>query len=128
MTDIRPPAHVEPYLRLLGADRAVAFLLAFGGQRLYLPQRPGGASQAEALLGSDGMAALCSMRPGEVIRVPTCRCWLSHELRARGLPVSEIARKLRVTDVAVWKYLRTAPDGSSDSPPRRGDDRQLDLF
>jgi len=117
----RPPAHVEPYLRLLGPDRAVAFLLEFGGQRLYLPKRPGGTGPAAALLGADGMEALCSMRPGGVIRVPTCRRWLSHALSAKGSPVSEIARKLRVTDVMVWKYLREAPDDSSG--PRPGDGR-----
>jgi hypothetical protein len=124
----RPPAHVAPYVDLLGPERAVALLLSFGGSRLYLARDPGGRSEAEALLGRDGMEALCSLRPGEVIRVPTCRRWLSHVLKARGLSVNEIARRLHVTDVAIWKYLRDAPDGSSRPTGAAPDDRQLRLF
>ncbi|WP_168192222.1 hypothetical protein [Pararhodobacter marinus] len=39
-------------------------------------------------------------------RVPLANAWLSAMLAWQGLPVSDIARKLRVTDVTVRKMLK----------------------
>lgn len=129
MTLPRPPAHVAPYVEVLGHDLTVAFLLEFGGARLYWARDPKGRSEAEALIGPEKLRDLGRVWGGEVSRVPTARVWLAHALHARGLPVNQIARRLHVTDVAVGKYLRRAPDNSSaPQPQRRGDDRQLSLF
>lgn len=110
---------------------AVEFLLTFGGSRLYWAEDPKGHSEAEALVGAERLRALTSSRPREVMRVPTARKWLAHCLRAKGLPVNQIARMLHVSDVAVTSYLRNSPDGSSSPLPRSDDDdddRQLSLF
>ncbi|MGR3481654.1 helix-turn-helix domain-containing protein [Salipiger marinus] len=129
MTLPRPPAHVAPYVEVLGHDLTVAFLLEFGGARLYWARDPKGRSEAEALIGPEKLRDLGRVWGGEVSRVPTARVWLAHALHAWGLPVNQIARRLHVTDVAVGKYLRRAPDNSSaPQPQRRGDDRQLSLF
>lgn len=37
---LRPPAHLEPYVRVLGTDLAIEFLLSFGGAELYLSPIP----------------------------------------------------------------------------------------
>lgn len=126
----RAPAHVQPYLDALGPEAGVAFLLEFGGSKLYLARDPEGRSEVEALVGRARMQALSAMRPGEVIRVPTCRRWLAHVLAARGMAVNRICRKLHVTDVAIYKYLDEPSDNSSKSVEARGsaaEDRQLSL-
>jgi len=124
----RAPAHVAPYVEVLGHDLTVDFLLEFGGARLYWARNPKGRSEAEALIGAEKLRELGRVWGGEVSRVPTARVWLAHALHARGLPVNQIARRLHVTDVAIAKYLRQAPDNSTSDAPRRGDDRQLSLF
>lgn len=126
----RAPAHVQPYLDALGPEACVAFLLEFGGSKLYLARDPEGRSEVEALIGKDRMHALCALLPGEVIRVPTCRRWLAHVLAAQGMAVNRICRKLHVTDVAIYKYLDESPDSSSKSAEAHGsgaNDRQLRL-
>ena len=39
----RPPAHLEPYVRILGVEGAMLFFLTYGGGELYIPRnaRPG---------------------------------------------------------------------------------------
>lgn len=123
----RAPAHVQPYLDALGPEACVAFLLEFGGSKLYLARDPEGRSEVEALVGKSRMQALSAMRPGEAVRVPTCRRWLAHALKAQGMAVNKIARKLHVSDVAVYKYLDESPDNSSKSVSKVIDDRQLPL-
>ncbi len=35
-----PPAHVQTYVRVLGSELAVDFLMAFGGAQLYIAPNP----------------------------------------------------------------------------------------
>jgi len=125
----RAPAHVQVFIDALGPELTVKFLLEFGGARLYLASDPAGRSEVEALLGRKRLEALCALRPGETIRVPTARRWLAHVLvRVEGLSKNRIARTLHVSSSAVWKYLREPSDGSSGAVVAPKDTRQLKLF
>ncbi len=117
----RPPAHIEPYVRVLGADLAVRFLMEFGGAELYLAKTPKGSSRAEVLLGPDRFAALAAL--GLPRRVPTGKPWLARVLKQEGLSTAEIARRLHVSDVTVRSYL-------ADDGPKKWhyDPRQSSLF
>lgn len=99
----KPPAHVEPYVRVLGPELAVQFLLEFGGAELYLAETPKGGSRVEQLLGRDQVAALAGLHLPR--RVPTAKPWISRHLKFTGLSHAEIARRLHTTDVTVRKYL-----------------------
>lgn len=118
----RPPAQVAPYVEVLGVDGAVKFLLAFGGAELYLAANPKGRGRVERMFGADRAAALAAMAERLPRRVPTAKPWIAQVLRARGLPVAEIARILHATDVSVRAWLRRTDLG--EDPDRR----QMRLF
>lgn len=46
------PAQIEPYVRVLGVDGAVEFLLSFGGAELYIPRNAKGKSMVAKKFGS----------------------------------------------------------------------------
>ena len=118
----RPPAHVEPYVRILGYEGAVAFILEFGGAEIYLPMTRTAAERSPVAqhLGVDAVIALAIA--GLPRRVPTAKPWLARVFWSEELRVQEIARRLHVTDVTVRKWLSDAQG------LRRADDRQLPLF
>lgn len=109
-----PPAHVEPYVRVLGPEKAFAFLMRFGGGELYLSATPKGRSEAEAIVGPDKLAELAALDLPR--RVPTAKPWLARMLKTQGLSHAEIARRLHATDVTVRKWLSPKP---ADDPRQR---------
>ncbi len=119
-----PPAHVAAFVEVLGVDGAVDFLLAFGGAELYLTQKPRPTSRLSRAIGVEKAAELARMSARIPRRIPTAKPWLAQVLRARGLSVAEIARRLHVSDVSVRGWLKRAP-GAGNGP---GDTAQPDLF
>lgn len=114
----RPPAHLAPYLEVLGWELAIRFLLSFGGAKLYMPEVARGRSEAEAMLGKERLDALSERLGAKLtIRVPTGNPWIIATLRARGMAVNEIARKVRVTDVTVYKWLHHAKARAEEGKP-----------
>ncbi len=101
----RPPAQVEPYVRVLGADLAVEFLLTFGGAELTLSKDPKGKGRLERLVGYERAKALADLDHQLQRRVPIGNPWIATYLAWKGHSVAEIARRLRVTDVTVRSYL-----------------------
>ena len=112
-----PPAHVEPYVRVLGHQMAFDFLMKFGGAELYLSATPKGRSEAEKLIGPARLAELAALDLPR--RVPTAKPWLAAMMKTQGLSHAEIARRLHTTDVAVRAWFNPRP---------AGDARQTSLF
>ena len=51
MTDtVRAPAHIAKIVEALGQDRAIQFLLEFGGGQLTISSPPGGPTQVAATI------------------------------------------------------------------------------
>lgn len=119
MTDLPPPppAHVEPYVRVLGPELAFDFLMHFGGAELYLSPTPKGRSEVEKLIGADKVAELAALDLPR--RVPTAKPWLAAVLKKQGLSHAKIATTLHTTDVTVRSWL---------SPRPSSDPRQNSLF
>lgn len=101
----RPTAQVADYVDVLGADLAVQFLLRFGGAEMYIPADPKGKSALQDLLGYDKLKELAG-RPRLQRRVPLAKQWLAAMLDWQGHSKADIARTLRVSDVAVRRWLR----------------------
>jgi hypothetical protein len=117
-----PPAHVEPYVRVLGIESAVEFLMTFGGAELYLAAKPKGRGRLAALVGIDKAAALARAAEHLPRRVPTAKPWIARVMHAKGLPKAEIARRLHQSDVSVRRWIDASPDQPTADP------RQLPLF
>lgn len=116
------PAQIEPYVRVLGVDGAVEFLLSFGGAELYIPRNAKGKSMVAKKFGIEKAQALAEASELLPRRVPTAKPWIARQLYKKNLSVAEIARRLHVTDVTIRSYLKRAPQGEI------GDPRQLRLF
>lgn len=102
----RPPAHVAPYVEALGHDLAVEFLLRFGGGELPIPEAPTLRGRLVAALGPEAAARLAAVRDRLPRRVPVASPWLARALAAQGLPVAEIARHVRASDVTVRNWIK----------------------
>ena len=112
-TDV--PAHVRVFVDILGEARAIDFLLTFGGATFYLPIDPKGNSEIEQEYGHEGRAILLALREQTVNqyqRIPVAKDWISQRLRARGLTVAKIARKLHITDTVVRSHLAKGKAGT----------------
>lgn len=119
-TNICPPAHVAPYVRILGEDKAIDFLLHFGGGELYLKWKTDARAELIELIGAKAVDALAAAQDGLPRRVPKADAYIARVLFARGLTISQVARKVRASDVTIRRYLspdmpkRSAPDYRSD--------------
>lgn len=118
MTDtINVPAHIQPYVDVLGLGLTIDFLLAFGGAPIYLPgERTHGDSRISEVIGSAKAVALGQHLGKGMVRVPLAKPFIAAYLFANQTPIVEIARRLHVSDVSVRRWL-----------PNR-DDRQIGLF
>jgi hypothetical protein len=115
MSEPRPPAHVEPFVRVLGVDDAIRFLLLFGGAELYLPRSPKGRSRLAQIFGVEKAQALAVAAEHLPRRIPLAKPWIARVWSSRGLPVAEIARRMHTSDVTVRRYLAETDCG--DTPP-----------
>lgn len=102
----KTPAEVEPYVDILGMDMAIEFLLSFGGAAMGMPKHPTTRSRVAALVGKEKTAERARSDHLLQRRVPLATPWLVACLHTRGWPVAGIARRLRITDVTVRRYLK----------------------
>lgn len=104
-----PPAELADLSAHLPPEALLALIEGFGGTVLYIPHSPNQASPLVRALGRDAAAALAAARGGERIKVPLARHWRIRVLRERdGLSYSQIARRLGITEDAVWRHLSAA--------------------
>lgn len=118
-----PPTQIEPYVRVLGVDMALTFLMTFGGAELIYWREPRRSRLVE-VVGMEAARALAEedARTGLPRRVPLAKPWCAQVLKVKGLPVAEIARRMHASDVAVRRWLKRHPQD------HRPDPRQPSLF
>lgn len=100
-----PPAQIAPFVQVLGIDGAIRFILAYGGAELVISANPRDGNDLVEMFGRDAVQALAALT-GMPRRIPLVKPWLAAYFHAEGLSIAQIARKLRVSDVAVRNYLR----------------------
>lgn len=127
MRDVRTPAHLAPWVDVLGPEGAEDCFLTMGGKEVYLSERALGRSELAQRFGVGAARALAARLGVLKIRVPTPKRWLAAVMHQRGLPVSEIAVTLRISDVAVRKNLARDPAETAHRR-RASDDRQMTLL
>lgn len=121
-TTVRPTAQVEIFVEVLGEDLAIEFLMKFGGAMLSLSQKPRESSELVQLVGIENAIALGERADRIPARIPMAKPYIASVWRTKGLPVQEIARKLRASDVAVRGWLKKAGIQPAHDP------RQTSLF
>ena len=111
MTDtINVPAHIQPYVDVLGVPLTIDFLLAFGGGPLYLPgERTNGDSRITEVIGAVKAVELGRHLGKGMVRVPLAKPFIAACLFADRIAVVEIARRLHVSDVSVRRWLPNRP-------------------
>lgn len=127
MADLPPmppvPANLAPYVRALGAELAVEFLLQFGGAPMYFGRQPTERARAMQVVGEAGIQALEREVGQRAGRVPLAPRWICQYLAATGMPIHEIARRTRISDVTVRAWVKGRTRGGKWSPAE-----QLRLF
>ena len=118
----KPTAQVEVYADVLGPEKAVDFLLKFGGANLDFAKNPGPQSALVKAVGLEKARELGRRMNHTRRRIPTAKPWLAQALKSRGLSGAEISRKLLTTDVTVRKWLNKARSDWDANPA------QLSLF
>lgn len=127
MSDPRPPAHVEPFVRVLGVDLAIRFLLRFGGAELYLSPTPKGRSDLAQEFGIEAAAQIAMAAEHLPRRVPLAKEWIAAVWSQQGLSTAEIARRLHVTDVTIRNWRARKP-WRGKAKASGGDPRQRRLL
>lgn len=102
-----PPAHVVPCVDPLGTDLAIEFPLRFGAAELHLSKAPQ-SSRLVAFMGPAPARRLAAEAHRMPRRVPLASPRIAATLASRGVPIAEIARRVRASNVAVRKWLRVA--------------------
>lgn len=115
MTSTRPPAHIQPYVDILGVDGTVNFLMEFGGAELSIRSNPRRGRLVE-MLGREKAIALAGAAAHLPRRIPLAKPWLAQQLRNKDLSVAEIARTLHVSDVSVRSYLKPSAPRKPPDP------------
>jgi hypothetical protein len=98
------PANIEPFVKVLGVDLAMVFLMEFGGAELYIAKRPQERGRLAQLVGHEKAAELALAAEFLPRRIPLAKAWMARTLLTQGHSVADIARRLRVSDVTVRKF------------------------
>ncbi|TAX26336.1 hypothetical protein ELI03_34645 [Rhizobium leguminosarum] len=105
----RIPVELRPYTDALGFDLASTIFLECGGAQIYLGTKGKGSQYGflKGLIGDDGYTRLCEsgLKVGVVHRIPLANEFLVKFFAASGVPVQDIARRIRMTDVGVRSLL-----------------------
>ena len=113
---IEIPPHIKPFVDVLGDNKAIEFLLRFGGTPVYLATNPQARSLVVDCVGYDLAVRLGRKLGPGAIKIPTAKPWIAKHLSAKGWTGIAISRKLHTDDRTVRGWL----NGRNK--------RQLDLF
>ena len=119
MTLPAPPAELAFLTDRIGAAATLKLIELHGGTRVHVPKFPNQGVKLAREIGLAEAKALAEIWGGDYLKVPLCKYWRARVYRHGGASYPEIARKLGVTERAVWKYLS---DAGMTTPP------QPDLF
>lgn len=113
--------HAPDLVELIGEAAFVRLAEAFGGTRLYIPNKLGPDHEIVEAVGKDAAILLVERLAPDVIKVPLAREIRARHYRARNWSNAQIARALQITESGVEKLFRRVPDDAKSSP-------QLDMF
>ncbi|MDF3605462.1 hypothetical protein PE067_04425 [Paracoccus sp. DMF-8] len=101
----RPTAQVAPFVQVLGRGGAIRLILAFGGAELSIGENPRDTNEPVADVRAQIRRGAGKPRHIAPPHSPA-KPWRAANCHPQDLPIAQIARKLRVSGVAVRTYLR----------------------
>lgn len=105
---LKVPAHLDKYVKILGTDLAVEFFLTFGGAGLYLPKERSRDDSALAKVVGKDLALALGKDLGDAVKIPTAKPFIIQYLFAKGMTISDICRKMHLTEPAVRRHIPSA--------------------
>lgn len=102
------PAFTHEVARLgawLGPAATLALVEAYGGTRLYVPEKVDPETDLARVLGAEAHALLSSRWGRDVLKVPVARKWRILVYRGREMSYAAIARKVGCSENMVWRTL-----------------------
>lgn len=106
------PEDVMEFVEVIGLDLTAKLLISFGGTVPTPPvTRTTGRNKLVRVLGEEAALAFGN-RFGRMGRLPLANVFLARYLRGRGDSINEIACKLRIPDVTIFKYLRRGEENN----------------
>ena len=112
MTKALPQAPVclQRFIQLLGVHTTMDLVLNFGGAEVYAGSALSGNGMLERVIGPEKAILLQDASDDLNFRVPLANKWLAQCLHVQGLSAAAIARRIRVSDVTVRKYIAEMGD------------------
>ncbi len=113
--DLIVPAHVRPFVEVLGREKAIELFMKFGGTGIYLAKKPQERLEIGSILSVPQIMALTQVLGSGYHRLPIPKEYLvKYFTLVKGWSVKRIARELHITDMSVYRNKR--------------DKRQMDMF
>ncbi|MCV9966352.1 hypothetical protein OIU34_31245 [Pararhizobium sp. BT-229] len=105
----RIEAALRPYVDCIGIDLAAKLFQALGGSNVYIPGHSDNnrSHSLVRVIGAEAVQALATTfrDAGRTVRLPLANVFLARYFRSQDLTTNEIARVIRVSDVAVRAAL-----------------------
>lgn len=108
MQAIRTPPEIQPVVDLIGVEAALRLVEAHGGVRIEVPSRATPSCALAQVVGLPATEALVREFGGTRMYVPLLKRWRGLMMRRDGASYAEIARRLGVSEQAVWSWLNKA--------------------
>jgi len=105
-----PPASVSDLVEWIGLDAALLLIEEYGGTRFWVPNGLAGNHRTvherlEALIGKDATATLIRYYGGDKVALPLAKQWRMQVYAARGMSNVEIARRVKLAEYSVRRFL-----------------------
>lgn len=102
----RPPAELEAFTSVIGAEATFRLIETSGGLRIYIPKRPNQGTLLARQIGLRAARQLAEEFGGEELKVPVARPWRVATYAINGLSARAIALRLCVCEETVLGLLR----------------------
>lgn len=106
------PPLLQEIVKAVGLDGAMALAEAHGGNRIYVPRGRWRTRSEDVLrqsLSDQQITDLIGSFGGEFLAIPSAKRWVGIHLFEKGIKNSEIARRLKVGERSVRRWISATP-------------------
>ena len=112
----RLPALMAELYEIVGQAGLLALIERYGGTRLYVPQTILEGAELAQIVRLAPARRLAKRYGGDTLAIGLCKEWRAHVLRREGHTLAQIARRVGMTEGAVWRLLNTGRGAREPRP------------